>query len=185
MERKINLNGKIIGYNLKKNSRAKNISLTVSRSGQVGLTVPKYFPIFLAEKFIKEKAEWLLEKIGHTLKNPVNPVIGNKKDYLEKKENALALVEQKINHFNRFYNFDIKSLQIKNQKTRWGSCSVKKNLNFSYKLVYLPDALVDYVVVHELCHLKEMNHSARFWDLVSEAIPDWKIRRKALKGHAF
>lgn len=185
MERKINLNGKIVGYNLKKNSRAKNLSLSVSGSGRIALTIPKYFPIFLAEKFLREKAGWLLEKIEHSLKNPINPIIGNKKDYLEKKENALALVEQKINQFNRYYDFDIKSLSIKNQKTRWGSCSTRKNLNFSYKLVYLPETLVDYVVVHELCHLKEMNHSTRFWSLVSEAIPDWKTRRKALKRHAF
>jgi hypothetical protein len=185
MRREINLNGKIIGYNIKKNSRAKNLSLTVSRNGQVGLTVPKYFPIFLAEKFIKEKAEWILEKIEYSLKNTINPIVGHKKDYLEKKESALALVEQKINYFNCFYNFDIKSLQIKNQKTRWGSCSTSRNLNFSYKLVYLPESLVDYVIVHELCHLKQMNHSVRFWDLVSETIPDWKIRRKALKKHIF
>jgi hypothetical protein len=185
MERKINLNGKIVGYNLKKNSRAKNLSLTVSRNGQVGLTVPKYFPIFLAEKFLKEKAEWLLEKIAHWEKITINPIVGNKKDYLEKKENTLALVEQKINHFNRYYNFEINGLSIKNQKTRWGSCSTAKNLNFSYKLVYLPEDLVDYVIVHELCHLKEMNHSGRFWDLVEATIPDWKTRRKALKNHTF
>ena len=98
MERKINLNGKIIGYNLKKNSRAKNINLTISRDGKVGLTIPKYFPVFLAEKFIKEKSDWIIKKLEHCEKNKANIVLGgNKKDYLEKKESALILVENRIN----------------------------------------------------------------------------------------
>jgi predicted metal-dependent hydrolase len=67
------------------------------------------------------------------------------------------------------------------QKSRWGSCSRKKNLNFNYKLIQLPLELADYIVVHELCHLQEFNHGQGFWNLVGETIPDYKARRDELR----
>ena len=64
----------------------------------------------------------------------------------------------------------------------WGSCSSKKNLNFSYRLYFLPEYLSDYIIIHELCHLKEMNHSKRFWDLVALVCPSYKDYRRELKN---
>lgn len=186
MNKQVILNEKIISYNLKRKSRVKSLILSVNQNGQVGLVVPKYLPIYLAEIFLKEKAEWILEKIKHFEKLKPGLVLGgSRKDYLEKKESALALIGNRLNYFNKSYNFKINRVVIKNQKTRWGSCSIKKNLNFNYKLVYLPERLVDYVIVHEICHLKEMNHSVRFWALVAAVIPDWKRARKELKNHIF
>ena len=71
-------------------------------------------------------------------------------------------------------------ITIKEQKTRWGSCSTKGNLNFNWRLMLMPDRLLDYVVVHELAHLYEMNHSSRFWRIVEGQIPDYKERRELL-----
>lgn len=185
MERKINLNGKIIEYNLKKNSRAKNLSLSVGLGGQVRLTIPRYFPVFLAEKFIQEKAGWLLEKITHLQSSKFINLNSNRKEYLDQKEKALTLVKNRLDYFNQFYKFSINKILIKNQSTRWGSCSLKKNLNFNYKLIQLPENLRDYIIVHELCHLKEMNHSVRFWALINQTIPEYKTLRKKLKNHIF
>ena len=102
--------------------------------------------------------------------------------YTEKKrERALVLVENRISHFNRAYKFKINRIVIKNQSTRWGSCSSKGNLNFNYKIIYLKPELADYLIVHELCHLGQLNHSKKFWALVSKAIPDYAKINKELK----
>lgn len=101
---------------------------------------------------------------------------------LGKREHARALVKRKILHFNLAYQFKINRVAIKNAKTRWGSCSSKGNLNFNYKIIYLPEELVDYIIVHELCHLKEFNHSKAFWALVAQVIPNFKALNKKLKS---
>ena len=92
---------------------------------------------------------------------------------IKKREQARRFVESRIKYYNSFYNFKINRIAIKNQGTRWGSCSSKGNLNFNYKIIYLRPALADYLIVHELCHLQEFNHSKRFKDLVSKTIPDY------------
>lgn len=102
-------------------------------------------------------------------------------EYRKFKEQSRGFIKQKIIELNQFYNFSFNRVCIKNHKSRWGSCSKKGNLNFNYKIIHLPLELAEYIVVHELCHLKELNHSSRFWALVAHAVPDYKARRKKLK----
>ena len=98
---------------------------------------------------------------------------------INKREEARIFVENRIGYFNKFYSFEINRIAIKNQKTRWGSCSSKGNLNFNYKIIYLKPALADYLIVHELCHLGQLNHSKKFWALVFKTIPNYvKINRE-------
>lgn len=103
------------------------------------------------------------------------------KHYTEHKEAARALVVERLQQYNQHYNFTWNRVAIRNTKRSWGSCSSLKNLNFSYKLLFLPEDLCDYIVVHELCHLQELNHGPRFWLLVAETIPDYKERIQKLK----
>ncbi|MDP2944335.1 MAG: M48 family metallopeptidase, partial [bacterium] len=85
-------------------------------------------------------------------------------------------------HFNRFYNFKYRRISIRDQKTRWGSCSRTGNLNFSYRVLELTPAAADYIIIHELCHLREFNHCVRFWALVAKTVPDYVRLRRELRG---
>ena len=105
-----------------------------------------------------------------------------KKYSTNKKKLARIFVLEKLKHFNEFYKFKINRVFIKNQRTRWGSCSSKGNLNFNYKIIYLKPELANYLLVHELCHLGQLNHSKKFWTLVSQKIPDYAIINKKLKN---
>jgi predicted metal-dependent hydrolase len=100
--------------------------------------------------------------------------------FQEHKEEARALAAARLAHFNQFYRFTYGRVFIKNQKSRWGSCSAQGNLNFNYKIALVEPHLADYIIVHELCHLKQMNHSKAFWELVAQTIPDYAARRAAL-----
>jgi predicted metal-dependent hydrolase len=93
------------------------------------------------------------------------------------------LAHARVAHFNSFYSFTVGRISIRDTKTRWGSCSKKGNINFNYKILFLPPYMADYVVVHELCHLKEFNHSQNFWDLVAQVVPEHKAIRAELKKH--
>src|SRR6185369_1027600 len=97
------------------------------------------------------------------------------------REAARVLVHAQLSHFNSFYNFSYGRVSIKDTKSRWGSCSKRGNLNFNYKILFLPPHLADYLIVHELCHLKEFNHSPRFWSLVGQTVPDHKAIRRELR----
>jgi predicted metal-dependent hydrolase len=105
-------------------------------------------------------------------------------NYIKYKKQAVVLVRERLEYFNTFYNFKYGRVAIRNQKTRWGSCSKKGNLNFNYKIVLLSPKQADYIIVHELCHLKEFNHSQRFWDLVAKAVPDYKEVRHSLRNNS-
>lgn len=105
--------------------------------------------------------------------------------YLANKEAARALVHARIAYFMQHYGphhgISVGKIAIRNQRSRWGSCSRKGNLNFNYKLVFLTPAQQDYVIVHEICHIKEFNHAKAFWLLVAETIPEWKKLRAELR----
>lgn len=90
-------------------------------------------------------------------------------------------IPARVSQLARRYGFNFSKVIIKGQKTRWGSCSIRKNLSFNYKLMQYREEVIDYVIIHELCHLKEMNHSKKFWLLVDEICPDYKSLKKELK----
>ncbi len=104
-----------------------------------------------------------------------------RRDYLKYKEAARALVKSRLALYNQVYKFRVNRIAIKNHKSRWGSASKKGNLNFNYKVALLPADMADYVIVHELCHLGEFNHSPRFWRLMAVAMPNWRVVRRKFK----
>ncbi|MFA6048008.1 MAG: M48 family metallopeptidase [Parcubacteria group bacterium] len=179
---KIKLEDKEINYNLRRSKRARRMRLTINCDGSLTATLPRRYSTDVLENFIIEKAGWILKKIEYFegLENKVlwknDPV-----DYGRYKNEALALALKRVYYFNQIYGFSYSKISIRNQKTRWGSCSKNGNLSFNYKIVFLPEYLADYVIVHELCHLGEFNHSSRFWQLVEKTIKDCKALRKEVR----
>lgn len=96
-------------------------------------------------------------------------------------QKALQVLPKKVEYYAAKIGVTYGTITIRNQKTRWGSCSSKGNLNFNCQLMLFPEEIQDYVVVHELCHRKEMNHSPRFWNEVGRIMPDYEERRKYLR----
>ncbi len=175
----IKFKDKEISCLVKTSYRAKRIRLSVYLDGRVVITRP----FFVKEKevlnFLKSKIDWILRKCNPTTKNDYQ-------EYIKYKKAAYNLVKKRLDYFNQIYNFKFNRIFIKNQKTRWGSCSRLGNLNFNYRIIFLAPELRDYIIVHELCHLKEFNHSKNFWRLVSKTIPEYKQIRKKLKSmHMF
>jgi predicted metal-dependent hydrolase len=105
-----------------------------------------------------------------------------KRHYAEHKEAARELCHARLEHYNQHYKLTYNRVAIRNTRSRWGSCSSKKNLNFNYRILFLPPELRDYLIVHELCHLQEMNHAPQFWALVAQQAPDYKQSIKALRA---
>ena len=179
METKIILNNQAIKCKIKKSRRAKRARLAVYCDASIVLTVPYYCSNKLVENFIQKNSKWLFAKINSFKKRKFSLIGGGKNDYLENRARAFEIAKQRADYFNSFYNFQFNKISIRNQKTRWGSCSQKRNLNFNYRIIYLPQHIADYIIVHELCHLKEFNHSRKFWNLVSFKIPNYlEIRRE-------
>lgn len=186
MQKQIQLQNKALDYTLKLSKRARRLRLAVYCDGRLVVSAPRRLPFYQIEKFIHEKSSWILKKLADFASAP--PTIFSRDvvaEYHQYKEAARTLVEARLAYFNRFYNFEINRISIKKQKTRWGSCSRKGNLNFNYKIALLPNELSDYIIVHELCHLGQFNHSAKFWRLVAEIIPDYAFRRRILNSHQY
>jgi len=104
------------------------------------------------------------------------------KHYKNYKEDARKVITESALYFSKLYSVPLKRISIRNQKTRWGSCSKLGNLNFNYKIIFLPKDLRDYIIVHEICHLIEFNHSKRFWHEVSRTFPNHKEMRKKFRN---
>jgi len=184
MKEKINISGKEIDYNLKKSKRARNLRLTVNLDGNLTVTVPWFCSFWQARRFINKKSDWILKSVNRFKNREGSSLLAQagKRDYTKLKEKARLFTHSRVEKFNKYYNFNYNRISIRNQKSRWGSCSQKKNLNYNFRILLLPEDLADYIVVHELCHLKEMNHSKRFWNLVGETMPEYKVMRKRLRN---
>lgn len=182
MKKKIELHKKKFEYTLRVSNRARRVRLAIYCDGNFIVTTPRDVSDNIIDQFIIKKSQWIIDKIEY-FKNISGKIFtkGSKKDYGEYKAKAFSLAQKRIDYFNLIYGFKFNKINIKNQKTRWGSCSRKGNLNFNYKIAIISERLSDYIIVHELCHLKEFNHSQKFWNLVAKAMPDYLEIRNELR----
>ncbi|MEK7150195.1 MAG: M48 family metallopeptidase, partial [Patescibacteria group bacterium] len=144
MKKQIELHKRKIEYTLNVSKRARGLRLAIRGNGDFAVTVPRDMNQSAIEKFIIDKSEWVLNKIDYFANFPRRISIkNNKKHYIEHKKATRELVEKRICHFNKIFNFKFNKITIRNQKTRWGSCSSKGNLNFNYKLALISEDLSD------------------------------------------
>ena len=174
----------VIAYTLRRSARARRLRISVAPGGEVIVTVPRRVPLMFAHSFLKRKAVWLEGTVRKMKQIPKRAASSSSpREFRAQKNAALRLVKERVAYFNARYGFLFRKITIRNQKTRWGSCSKQGNLSFNYRIVLLPPELADYLIVHELCHLQEMNHSKQFWLLVEQAIPNAKQLRKKLRSY--
>lgn len=183
IQKKMTLRNEKIEYTVRKHRQAKRLKLAISCDGNCVVTLPWRMGFVSADEFIRKNAEWVLEKMKAMKKIGKNSLFArhDQEEYLKLKETAREMVARRLEKYAEFYGLQYNGVAIRNQKTRWGSCSSKGNLNFNYKILLLPQRHADYIIVHELCHLKEFNHGKCFWNLVSQTIPEYERIVKQLK----
>ena len=170
-------------------TKRKTISLELKNDGLL-VRAPKRMSNREIQMFILSKKDWIekhqkiIEERRELLKQ-YPPYTEEELKELAKK--AKAIIPAKVKHYAKIIEVSYGRITIRCQKTRWGSCSSKGNLNFNCILMELPDEIIDSVVVHELCHRKHMNHSKAFYDEVESVLPEYKKCRKWLKenGHIY
>ncbi|MBQ7645799.1 MAG: M48 family metallopeptidase [Clostridia bacterium] len=165
-------------------SDRKTVSIEIDASGNAKLRVPKNISRSEIERIIKSKQDWIKEKIKKqkekTASQPSVKKLSNA-ELRELADRALDVLPSRVRYFASLMNVEYSRITVRNQKTRWGSCSSQKNLNFNCLLMLVPEEIRDYVIVHELAHLKEMNHSKKFWSEVEKVLPDYRERVQWLK----
>ena len=164
-------------------SKRKTLSIEV-KTNEVLVRAPQRMTNQQIRVFLEQKKEWI-EKHQKILQTQAEIVkrepLYTEEDIKEFATKALQIIPQKVKHYAQIVDVDYGRITIRNQKTRWGSCSSKGNLNFNCLLVLFPDEVIDYVVVHELCHRKHMNHSKIFYAEVERVLPEYKKCQKWLK----
>lgn len=172
-------------------SNRKMLAIQINPDLSVTVRAPMYAPQSDIERILREKEGWIqkhIEKIREQEeKKKETQGESMEREYLTNEEikkladKALQHIPKRVSYFAKQIDVTYGKITIRNQKTRWGSCSSKGNLNFNCLLMLTPPEVIDYVVVHELCHRKEMNHSEAFWAEVEKILPYYKEQVKWLK----
>ena len=158
-------------------SRRNTISLEITPEGGLLVRCPRQMPRAAVDRFVTEKQDWIAK---HLPKRPPPPKL-TEAELQDLARQASQTLPQRAAFYAQRLGVTYGRITIRSQRTRWGSCSAKGNLNFNCLLMRAPVRVQDYVVVHELCHRKHMNHSPAFWAEVAGILPDYAAQRAWLK----
>lgn len=173
-------------------SDRKSIGIQVKEDASVQVRAPFYVSKVKIESFIQEKSDWIyqnhqkmLTRNETTTANTLTPLQKQQTEVLKKRFQNAARVHfpKRVSELQKLTGGTYTKITIRNQKTRWGSCSQTGTLSFNYRLMMAPPAVIDYVIIHELCHITHMNHSKEFWSKVASVMPDYAIHKRWLKEH--
>ncbi|MDY3908789.1 MAG: M48 family metallopeptidase [Eubacterium sp.] len=167
-------------------SNRKTVAIQVNSDLSVTVRAPRLASQKDIERILEEKESWICKHIEQIKKKKEKYEAENTEKLTHEElmalaDKALDVIPGRVEYFAKLIGVTYGRITIRNQKTRWGSCSSKGNLNFNCLLMLVPSEIIDYVVVHELCHRKEMNHSKAFWTLVEKVLPDYRDAVKWLK----
>lgn len=165
-----------IPYHLIRADR-KTISIRITPEGEILVRAPRSMPAADVRRFVESKGGWIEKHLS--ARPPVQPM--TQTQLRELAHRALDIIPKRVAHFAPLAGVTYGRITIRNQRTRWGSCSAKGNLNFNCLLLLCPTEVLDYVVIHELCHRKQMNHSPLFWQEVERLCPDYRAHRDWLQ----
>lgn len=169
-----------------KRSNRKTLSIEIGKDLNLYVKAPLNLSDSEIMTFIKSKSAWIekhmlmMKKRQEEDSKNAQPMLSNE-EIRALADKALEYIPKRVEYFAKKLGVTYNRITIRNQTTRWGSCSGKKNLNFNCLLMLMPKEMIDYTVVHELCHLKELNHSKNFYKLVESILPDYKEREKWFK----
>ena len=161
-------------------SKRRTVSLQVRRDGSVLVRAPLRTSEKAIDEFVLKHENWIKSK-QEIAKNRHIPEDFSKNEIKELKNKLKEIITPILEKYSNIMGVEPIKVSINSAKTRFGSCSSKKTLNFSYRLALYPYEAIEYVCVHELAHLKEMNHSKKFWQIVASILPDYKKRKELLK----
>ncbi|MBE5998617.1 MAG: M48 family metallopeptidase [Sarcina sp.] len=164
-------------------SDRRTLSLQVRPGGEILVRAPRHATLQEIRAFVLKNRAWLQKHIALVQEETARTEPADlltMEEIRRLAEEAMRVIPGRVAHFAPLVGVRYGRITIRNQKTRWGSCSGKGNLNFNCLLMLAPPEVIDYVVVHELCHRKEMNHSSRFWAEVGRVIPDYRKQEKWL-----
>ena len=163
-------------------SHRKTLALQITPAGEVLVRCPSRVSEAHIREFVESRESWLRKHLAKFQSRQTLPPLTHQ----ERKALATQAAEhlpKRAAYFAPRIGVTYGRITIRAQHTRWGSCSARGNLNFNCLLMLMPAEVQDYVVVHELCHRKELNHSLRFWAEVEKILPDYKMHRKWLKDN--
>ena len=163
-----------------RSNRAKHLNISIKEPAKVRVAVPRGISFEIAKNFTHSKIGWISK---HLLKIQLRPKI-RIFDKPVDKQAAREFLERRIKELADQFGFVYNKVTIRNQKTRWGSCSVKNNINLNMQLMNIPNHLIDYVILHELVHTKVKNHSPLFWGSLDRYVGNAKAIDKELKKYS-
>lgn len=161
--------------------KRKTLSLMITNEGRLFIKAPFRLGEKEIKSFVNKKKLWIYKKVKQINEDNKNKVFRSEEDIKELKKQARTILTKRTDYYKEILKVDYEKIRIGNQKTIWGSCSGRRTISYNWHLILMPEQIIDYVVVHELCHLIEMNHSPAFWEKVSEVLPDYQSRREWLK----
>ncbi len=163
---------------VRKSSLARGVKFSVSTSGRLQMSVPKYTSVFLAKRFLNTNRANIREKLP--IKNPKEQ---RARDYQKKilMKKAREYLPYRLEYYAKLYGYSYNKCRLSHANTRWGSCSSNKTISLNIGLMKVPEVLRDYVILHELAHLNHMDHSKAFWAEVLSHDKNYKMHEKKLK----